>query len=74
MTTPTLKLPFGCQPEMVGSATLLAGHPFFDPHISVMLSACSFIGKPLNKIQCIHVFFHAKINSDYAKLCRGVQL
>jgi hypothetical protein len=39
-----------------------------------MLFACSFIGKLLNKIQCIHVFFHAKINSDYAKLWRGVQL
>jgi hypothetical protein len=25
-----------------------------------MLSACSFIGKPLSKNQCIHVFFHAK--------------
>ena len=73
MTDFTLKLPFAGQPEMAGSATLLAGHPFFDPHISVMLSACSFIWKLLNKIQCIHVFFHAKINSDYAKLWRGVQ-
>ena len=73
MTVSTLKLPFTCQLEMAGSATLLAGQTLFDPHIAVMLFACSFIGKLLNKIQCIHVFFHAKINSDYAKLWRGVQ-
>jgi len=60
MTDPTFKLPFAGQPEMAGSTTLLAGQALLDPHISVMLSACSFIGKPLNKIQCIHVFFHAK--------------
>jgi len=67
MTGSTLKLPFAGQPEMAGSATLLAGQALLDPHISVMLFACSLIGKLLNKIQCIHVFFHAKINSDYAK-------
>jgi hypothetical protein len=32
-----------------------------------MLSTCSLIGKLLNKIQCIHVFFHANITPDYAK-------
>ena len=74
MTDLTLKLPFTSQPEMAGATTRLAGQALFDPHIPVMLSACSFIGKPLSKIQCIHVFFHAKINSDYAKLWRGVQL
>ena len=68
MTDSTLKLPFASQSEMAGSATLLAGQTLFDTHIPVMLFACSFIGKPLNKIQCIHVFFHAKIYSDYAKL------
>ena len=68
MTDSTLKLPFAGQPEMAGSATLLAGQTLFDPHIPVMFFACSFIGKPLSKIQCIHIFFHAKINSDYAKL------
>ena len=73
MTDSTLKLPFGGQPEMAGSATLLAGQTLFDAHILVMLFACSLIGKLLNKIQCIHIFFHAKINSAYAKLCRGVQ-
>ena len=60
MTDFTLKLPFASQPKMAGSATLLAGQALFDPHIPVMLSACSFIGKPLSKNQCIHVFFHAK--------------
>ena len=74
MTGSTLKLPFASQPVMTGSATLLAGQTLFDPHIPVMLFACSFIGKPLSKIQCIHVFFHAKINSHYAKLWRGVWL
>jgi len=68
MTGSTLKLPFAGQPEMTGSPTLLAGQTLFDPHIPVMLFSCSLIGKPLNKIQCIHVFFHAKINSDYANI------
>ena len=60
MTDLTLKLPFASQPEMAGPTTLLAGQALLDPHIPVMLSACSFIGKPLSKNQCIHVFFHAK--------------
>ena len=50
----------------------LAGRTLFDPHIPIMLFACGFVGKLLNKIQCIHVFFHARIDSDYAKICRGV--
>jgi len=60
MTDLTLKLPFTSQPEMAGTTTLLASQASLEPHILVMLSACSFIGKPLSKIQCIHVFFHAK--------------
>ena len=60
MTDFTLKLPFASQPEMAGATTLLAGQAMLDPHIPVMLSARSFIGKPLSKNQCIHVFFHAK--------------
>jgi len=60
MTDSTLKLPFAGQPKMTGSATFFACQTLLDPHIPVMLSACSFIGKPLSKIQCIHVFFHAK--------------
>ena len=68
MTDSTLKLPFAGQPKMAGSATFLAGQALLDPHIPVMLSACSFIGKPLSKIQCIHVFFHANVIPEYAKL------
>jgi hypothetical protein len=42
MTDPSLKLPFGRQPEMAGTTALLAGQPFFDPHISIKLFACKF--------------------------------
>lgn len=72
MTDPTLKLPFASQPVMTGSTTLLAGQAVLDSHIPVMLSTCSLIRKLLNKIQCIHVFFHANVIPEYAKLCRGV--
>ena len=73
MTDLAFKLPSGGQPVMVLSSTFFTNNTFSDPHIPVMLFACGFVGEPLSKIQCIHIFFHAKINSDYAKLWRGVQ-
>ncbi len=48
MTNLTLKLPFTSQPEMAGTATLLASQASLEPHILVMLSACSFIVEPLS--------------------------
>ena len=48
MTNSALKLPFAGQSEMAGSTTFLASQAFLDPHIPLMLSACSFIGKLLN--------------------------
>ena len=72
MTDLTFKLSFAGQPEMAGSTTLLAGQALLDPHIPIMLSACNLIGKPLSKNQCVHVFFHANVINEYAKLCRGV--
>ena len=72
MTNSALKLPFGCQPEMTGSTTFLAGNAFFDPHVPVTFFAGGFIRKLLNEIQRIHVFFHANLIPEYAKSCRGV--
>jgi len=73
MTALTLNLPFTSQPEMAGTAPLLASQASLDPHILVMLSACSFIGKQLSKNQCVHVFFPAKSHREYAKPWRDVQ-
>ncbi len=72
MTDLAFKLPSGGQPVMVLSSTFFTNNTFSDPHIPVMLFACSFIGKPLSKKQCIHVLFHAKLHQGYAKQCRSV--
>jgi len=61
MTNPPLKLPFASQPEMDDSATLLADQALLDPHIPVMLSACSFIGKPLSKNQMYSWLFSCEV-------------